>query len=84
MTTDTVTTKLIEILSEQTGRVVDLVSNPSLENDLGLDSLEVVRVAIDCEEAFNIEIGDDPIQSWQSVGDVVNTIVAALASRDDE
>ena len=42
-----------------------------LDNDLGINSLEIADLILMCEEVFDIEIADDDIQKLITVGDVV-------------
>lgn len=42
-----------------------------LTNDLGIDSLELADLVLDCEEQYGVVIDDDDIQKFVSVGDVV-------------
>ena len=42
-----------------------------LENDLGINSLELADLVFLCEEKFSIQIDDDDIKSLITVGDVV-------------
>ncbi len=42
-----------------------------LSGDLGINSLELADLVYVCEEHFNLEIGDDDIHSFTTVGDVV-------------
>ena len=42
-----------------------------LDNDLGINSLEIADLVLMCEEDFGIEIADDDIQKLITVGDVV-------------
>ena len=42
-----------------------------LENDLGINSLELADLVFLCEEKFNIQIDDDEIKNLVTVGDVV-------------
>ena len=43
-----------------------------LVNDLGVNSLELADLILLCEEKFDIEINDDDIHKFITVGDVVN------------
>jgi len=43
-----------------------------LVNDLGINSLELADLVTECEDEFGIEIDDDSIRSFVTVGDVVN------------
>lgn len=42
-----------------------------LTNDLGVNSLELADLILQCEEKFNIEIDDEDLQRFITVGDVV-------------
>lgn len=48
----------------------------SFKDDLGADSLDVVELVMELEEAFNLEISDDDAKQINSVGDVVNYIAS--------
>ena len=64
-----------EISKELTNILVDLKDvseniihpNAKLKKDLGLDSLDIVEVVMECEDRFKIVIDDDlfvPMQKW--------------------
>lgn len=42
-----------------------------LSNDLGINSIELAELVMRCEETFGIDIGDEDIQKFTTVGDVV-------------
>ena len=46
----------------------------SLENDLGLDSLDAVELGMALEEEFGITIDEDKLASFKTVEDIVNFI----------
>lgn len=46
----------------------------SLENDLGLDSLDAVELGMALEEEFGITIDEDKLTSFKTVEDIVNFI----------
>lgn len=48
----------------------DITPEAELVNDLGINSLELADMVLLCEEKFNIEIGDDVINKFITVGDV--------------
>ena len=50
-----------------------------LDNDLGINSLEIADLVLACEDAFGIEIADDDIQKLITVGDVVEYLEAHTA-----
>ena len=45
-----------------------------LQNDLGLDSLDVVELVIRLEQRFDIELPDAEIGGWRTLGDVYQTL----------
>ncbi len=47
-----------------------------LDNDLGINSLEIADLILMCEEDFGIEIADEDIQKLITVGDVVEYLEA--------
>ncbi len=50
----------------------DITADAELIADLGINSLELADLVLLCEEKFNIEIKDDDIHKFITVGDVVN------------
>ena len=43
-----------------------------LTNDLGINSIELADLVMQCEDKFGIEIQDDDIRKFTTVGDVVD------------
>jgi len=43
-----------------------------LSGDLGINSLELADLVYLCEEKFNVEIADEDLHNFITVGDVVN------------
>lgn len=43
-----------------------------LTGDLGINSLELADLIYACEEKFGVEIDDDDLRNFVTVGDVVN------------
>ena len=54
----------------------DIKPEAELVNDLGINSLELADLVLLCEEKFDIEIGDDDIHKFVTVGDVVDYLSA--------
>lgn len=50
----------------------DIKLESDLENDLGINSLELADLVFLCEEKFSVQIDDDNIKDLVTVGDVVN------------
>ena len=50
----------------------DITMEAELSNDLGIHSIELADLVMLCEDRFGIEINDDDIRKFTTVGDVVN------------
>ena len=49
----------------------DIKPESELANDLGINSLELADLILLCEEKYGIEIKDDDIHKFITVGDIV-------------
>ena len=49
----------------------DITMEAELSGDLGINSLELADLVYICEEKFNLEIADEDLHSFNTVGDVV-------------
>ncbi len=49
----------------------DITLSSSLSGDLGINSIQLADLIMICEEQFEIEIDDDNIRGFVTVGDVV-------------
>ena len=49
----------------------DITMESELSNDLGINSIELADLVMICEEKFDIEIQDDDIRTFTTVGNVV-------------
>lgn len=49
----------------------DVTMDAKLAGDLGVNSLELADLVYLCEEKFNIEIDDEELHNFSTVGDVV-------------
>lgn len=49
----------------------DIKPEAELVNDLGINSLELADLILLCEERYGIEVKDDDIHKFITVGDVV-------------
>ena len=50
----------------------DITMEAELSNDLGINSIELADLVMLCEEKFDIEINDEDIRKFTTVGDVVS------------
>jgi acyl carrier protein len=77
VTADEIRTGLAEILAEVADVPADDVSDEkSFTDDLDVDSLSMVEVAMAAEEKFGVKIPDDELPNLKTVGDVVTYITA--------
>jgi acyl carrier protein len=77
VTADEIRTGLAEILAEVADVPADDVSDEkSFTDDLDVDSLSMVEVAMAAEEKFGVKIPDDELPNLKTVGDVVAYITA--------
>jgi len=64
--------KVVEILSELTGiEEKEIKEDSKLIADLELNSLDVVNMVVTFEEKFDIEIPEQKIKDFVTVGDIV-------------
>ena len=54
----------------------EITLDSDLRNDLGINSIELADLVMQCEDKFDIEFNDDDIQKFVTVGDVVNYLEA--------
>lgn len=50
----------------------DVTLDAELVSDLGINSLELADLVLQCEEKFDVEISDDDIRGFVTVGNVVD------------
>lgn len=67
--------RVIEILSGFTEvKAEDMNEKTRLAADLGLNSLDVVNLVVEFEDEFDIEIPDENIRDFQTIGDILQFI----------
>ncbi len=54
----------------------DIKMESELANDLGVNSIELADLIMLCEEQFGIEIEDEDIHKFVTIGDVVSYLEA--------
>ena len=74
---DEIRAGLAEILNEVADVAPDDVTDEkSFTDDLDVDSLSMVEVAMAAEEKFGVKIPDDELPKLKTVGDAVNYIAS--------
>ena len=58
----------------------DITMEAELSADLGINSLELADLVYICEEEFEVEIADEDLHNFKTVGDVVRYLEAATAN----
>ena len=72
---------LAEILEEVAGvQPDDVTEDKTFTDDLDVDSLSMVEIALAAEERFGVKIPDDELANLKTVGDAVTFIEKAKAA----
>jgi len=58
-----------------------MVSSALLKDDLDIDSLDLVEVAMTLEDVFSLTLQEDEVDTIKTVGDIVSLIEARLKVR---
>lgn len=66
--------KVIDILKDYTNAVVEISADSKLIADLGLSSFDVINIVVAFENAFDIEVPDRVIPTFQTVQDIVDYV----------
>ncbi len=67
--------KIKEIISEQFSIDEDKITeNTILLEDLDADSLDLIDLAMSLEDAFEVEVPDEELENFKTVGDIVKYI----------
>jgi acyl carrier protein len=78
---DEIRAGLAEILEEVAGVLpADVTADKSFTDDLDVDSLSMVEIALAAEEKFGVKIPDDELANLKTVGDAVSYIEKAQAA----
>lgn len=70
--------KIVELICQQFGLEADQISeNTAFVDDLGADSLDVVELTIEMEDAFGMgEVPEEELKKLVTVGDLVEYVKA--------
>ena len=49
----------------------DVTMDTNIKDDLGADSLDLVDLAISLEDEFEVEVPDNALEKFETVGDIV-------------
>ena len=64
--------RVVNILREFVDDDCEITMDSALVDDLGLSSLQVINIATEFEEEFDLEIPDRVIPTLRTIGDVVD------------
>ena len=59
----------------------DVTLEAELVSDLGINSIELAEIVMECETQFNITIDDEDLHTFVTVGDVVNYLERVTAEQ---
>jgi acyl carrier protein len=81
MTEEEILTGLGEIVDEVAGVPADQVTpDKTFVDDLDIDSLSMVEIAVAAQDKFGVEIPDDQLKDLKTVQDVVNYVKRSAVS----
>ncbi|GAA2046336.1 acyl carrier protein [Streptomyces carpaticus] len=82
MSEQSILTSVAGIVEEIGGvPAADVTPEKHLVDDLGIDSLALIEIAVAVGEEFRIELSDDELKELRTVQDVVLHIEKGLAAR---
>ena len=77
---DEVLAGLAELITDETGIAAEEVAlEKSFTDDLDIDSLSMMTIVVNAEEAFGVRIPDDEVKNLKTVRDAVTYITSAQA-----
>lgn len=67
--------RVIEIIQDQLGiDDVEITTETSFKDDLGVDSLDLLELVMAFEEEYNIELNPEELEGISTVGDIIEFI----------
>ena len=85
MQQDSITAAFAEILEEVANvNRAEVARDKRLREDLGIDSLSLIDVAVAAEDTFGIRIPDEELERFQTVGNVIDYIQGAMVAAGKE
>jgi acyl carrier protein len=73
---------VVSVLRRTCGVQVEVSSDTRLAEDLGLDSMNLLALALELENHYQLQLGEDPADPPRTVGQVVALISAGLKNRE--
>ncbi|HBO45345.1 MAG TPA: acyl carrier protein [Planctomycetaceae bacterium] len=68
------------IIAEQSETPIEQIDEDAhLVNGLGCDSLDVIEIAMEIEEQFDIDVPDDTAEKAETVGKIVDRVFERVA-----
>ena len=58
----------------------DAITDANILDDLGADSLDVIEMVMAIEEAFDLEIPDEVVETMRTIGDVEKYVASRMAA----
>jgi acyl carrier protein len=81
MTDQEILTGLAEIIDEVAGVPADQVTpDKTFVDDLDIDSLSMVEIAVAAQDKFGVEIPDDQLKDLKTVQDVIDYVRRSAVS----
>ena len=78
MTNEEILGVLAEIVNEVAGvETSEITPNKSFVDDLDIDSLSMVEIAVQVEDRFGVKVPDDELANLKTVGDAVDYVAKA-------
>jgi len=82
MEPDRIERRLKRIVATELGEdEANIVAEASLEGGLDADSLDVINIVIECEDQFHLEIPDEDIGRFASIGSAIAYLEERLGVR---
>lgn len=76
-------TEVSKVLRSFCGVEFDVRESSRLAEDLQLDSVGLLSLAVNLENQYRIRIADDPTTPPQTVGDVIDLLQSALSGQEE-